>query len=111
MKTDLEINKAVAEKLGYYEIRKVERYEVYPDPYRGSAIVCEQKIEGYDVRAVYNWSRNWGDAGTIIEKYMIGLKHNPANGMWLADAYNYPYFIDKSPLRAAMLCFLEMEIE
>ena len=104
---DLDINKAVAEKLGH----ETEVYEeglyviIHPKPFKS--------CKGID------YCNNWSDGGPIIEKYKISMQFNPffGNGYWNAFVQNDLVEGGKSIemsgkflLRCAMLCFLEMEI-
>ena len=98
---DLEINKAVAEKLGYTEVSP----SLYEDPCVRAIAEDESMIRHFD------YCNNWQDAGPIIEKYKIDLTHEDGNCYASVSGENELVITDdKSALKAAMLCFLEMEI-
>jgi len=102
---DLEINKAVAEKLGLFyrkQIGKTSRIWIH---YRKDA--DEADCRGY--------CSEWDDTGPIIEKYKISLMWCEDTETWSAvkagdDTTIDDILYDPNPLRAVMLCFLEMEI-
>jgi len=98
---DLEINKAVARKLGHeYIVNGGELYILveYPEP------ICEQRQRFRD------YCNDPSDAWPIIEKYKISLQYEYMMGSWSADCVTHS-ILDESALKAAMLCFLEMEIK
>lgn len=99
---DLEINIAVAEKLGAVNVRPTKE---------GTNVFWEVKHNFF----VKNYCNQWSDAGPIIEKYKINLNFRcmgPDNvrAHVIDDKKRYTAGVEKNPLRAAMLCFLEMEI-
>ena len=103
---DLEINKAVSKKLGH----------TYDDECDDASIWVEVPSlfqEGQTQLVIVDYCNNWQDAGPIIEKYKLELcRRTLENGEtgWGAS-YNFGDFVnDESALKAAMLCFLEMEI-
>ena len=81
--SDPKINRAVAEKRGHTYIHDIDKEAVL------AGVNEDGKVYGTRV----NYCNEWGHAGHIIEKYKIVLDHS-----------------DPRTLRAAMLCFLEMEI-
>jgi len=96
---DLEINKAVAEKLGHtFEVHPEGFYiVVHPEPFKS----CRRA----------DYCNNPADAWPIIEKHGISITYFHAEDeIWQADVPGYREILDKNPLKAAMLCFLEMEI-
>ena len=99
---ELEINKAVAEKLGYqFQIGSQE------DDTETGVYLVHQGV----VCLEFNPTRDAQDAWPIIEKYKIDLKHR--DGAWYACFSDEDHLVitdDESALKAAMLCFLEMEI-
>jgi len=97
---ELTLNKAVAEKLGYS----------FVDAWGGldnqtMIYVSDEEVHNMDV----DYCNRWADAGPIIEKYKISLEYEYMMGAWSADCVTHS-ILDESPLKAAMLCFLEMEI-
>jgi len=107
---ELEINKAVAEKLGHtFEVHPEGVYiVVHPEPFKSCRMA--------------DYCNNWQDAGPIIEKYKIDLLFYSSDGKWDADSAFFEVPLkdsgapitrnyDENPLKAAMLCFLEMEIK
>ena len=102
---ELEINKAVAEKLGYeYVVHGGELYILVPHP----------ELPGEERQRFRDYCGEWKDAGPIIEKYKISINFDYAAKIWYADTVSegleHVRFEDVSALKAAMLCFLEMEI-
>jgi len=107
---DLEINKAVAEKLG----GKVWfRYAAGSNIWSVTFDSVPGKVDLPD------YCNNWQDAGPIIEKYRISLLGCPSGEGY--DAYWESSYTDwkgvgreatsESPLKTAMICFLLMEIK
>jgi len=106
---DLTLNKAVAEKLGAGPVKFW-----WDDSSR-----IQANVDGE--YQLVDYCNNWQDAGPIIFKYRISLiaTINEKIGMddeevWQAIDKRFSGFtsvIDKNPLKAAMLCFLEMEIQ
>jgi len=106
---DLDLNKEIAEKLG-----------IDTNPLGRHAATSTVSV----AYSIPNYCTNWQDGGPIIEEYKIALqpyyknhmKGNEelvswrANNQWNATEETGSYYEDKSPLKAAMLCFLEMEI-
>jgi hypothetical protein len=101
-----EINKAVAEKLG-------ENTYTNTFPNGSSEEVTFEILNPTD------YCNSWADAGPVIEKYQISLIKDISCGDWEAaealefihgsiDSGNYKK--NKSPLVAAMLVFLDMEV-
>ena len=107
---DLEINKAVAEKLGYqYKIGSLE-YDT-----ETGLFPIHQGVTCFE----FNPVRDWENAGPIIEKYKIdifweGYQGGDGKGEWAAtfddNVTSVIAIRDDSPLKAAMLCFLAMEV-
>jgi len=101
---ELEINKAVAEKLG----GKVWfRYAAGSNIWSVTFDSVPGKVDLPD------YCNNWQAAGPIIEKYKIDLTWCDDEGVesWVANHGEiYKPKFDESALKAAMLCFLEMEI-
>ena len=99
---ELEINKAVLEKLGYKFFEPVLR----SDEDESSITVINMKA---DRTVNVDYCNEWQYAGPIIEKYKISLQYEYMMGSWSADCVTHS-ILDESALKAAMLCFLEMEI-
>jgi hypothetical protein len=112
-----EINKAVAEKLGF----TVEKHSMM-DVGKVFVIVDIDQLSGrgnVSYRKIPDYCKSWADAGPVIEKYQISLIKDISCGDWEAaealefihgsiDSGNYKK--NKSPLVAAMLVFLDMEV-
>ena len=94
---DLEINKAVAEKLGIKS----------PAKWASTSLVSV-------AYSIPDYCNNPADAWPIILEYKISLNYKVDIEQWMtyykANGWNNPVS-DKNPLKAAMLCFLEMEIK
>ena len=104
---ELEINKAVLEKLGYKFFEPVLR----SDEDEASITVINMKA---DRTVNVDYCNEWEYAGPIIEKYKIDLTWCDDEGVvsWVANHGEiYRPKFDKSALKAAMLCFLEMEVK
>jgi hypothetical protein len=122
-KSNFEINKAVAEKLGLLvqEMQDSARtgmtpsyHAQYPDTVWAAKTENGQQSEAWEQIC---YTRSWADAGPIIEKYRIALIHpNDMTDEWTAakfgDMCDSALFQNenKSPLVAAMLVFLAMEV-
>ena len=100
---DLELNKALAEKLGLQNIK----------PYY---TLMESSILDINGKAV-DYCNNWADTGPLIEKYKIELEYDISNDSWGAFhcvEVDADYQFAKShcwadtPLRAVCLCLLEV---
>ena len=99
---DLTLNKAVAKKLGYSFTNALGGLDNQTTIY-----ISDEEVHNMDV----DYCNRWADAGPIIEKYKIDMKHR--EGAWYACFSDKDHLVitdDKSALKAAMLCFLEMEI-
>ena len=96
---ELDLNKAVAVKLGFTGVV----LSLYGPPSVRAIASDESMLRSFD------FCNNWQDAGPIIEKYKISLQYEYMMGSWSADCVTHS-ILDDSPLKAAMLCFLEMEI-
>jgi hypothetical protein len=99
------INKAVAEKLGQNRYTKT-----FPDG-------TSEELTFEIIKNTTDYCNSWADAGPIIEKYRIALIHpNDMTDEWTAakfgDMCDSALFQNehKSPLVAAMLVFLDMEV-
>lgn len=61
----------------------------------------------------YDYCNSWADAGPIIEREKINIEYrNDCNGFWLAglgSGKGSHAFLQKKPLRAAMIVFLMMQ--
>ena len=102
---DLEINKAVAEKLGYqYKIGSLE-YDT-----ETGLFPIHQGVTCFE----FNPVRDWENAGPLIEKHKICLRCDEFSGNWYAKPHDhifeYGECFGKTALKAAMLCFLAMEV-
>jgi len=96
--TDFEIDKAVAEII--FPGMKITNFA-------GEAVVWDEKNNTRVVR----YSHSWADAGPIIEwnKIKIECRHD-CNDFWLAaTSTGGKAFLQKTPLRAAMIVFLMMQ--
>ncbi len=109
---ELEINKAVAEKLGYSFTNDLEGLDNQTTIY-----VSDEEVHNMDV----DYCNRWADAGPIIEKYKIDLLFYKYDEKWSAESAVFDVPVtdhgapitrnyEENPLKAAMLCFLEMEI-
>jgi hypothetical protein len=96
--SDFEIDKAVAEI-------------IFPDMkitnFAGEAVVWDEKNNTRVVR----YCHSWADAGPIIEASKIKLEfRHDCNDFWLAaSSLGEHAFLQKTPLRAAMIVFLMMQ--
>ena len=98
---DLDLNKAVADKLGYqYQIGSEE------DDTESGVYLVHQGV----VFLEFNTKRDLQDAGPIIEKYKINITYREKLKNWVANNHNTFSPPGDEPLKLAMLCFLEMEI-
>ena len=106
---DLDLNKAVAEKLGFEVLGSSELISGYVGgDVENAGYMVKTKKDDY-----IQWHNflSWQDAGPIIEKYKIDLTH--VDGNCYASVSGESELVitdDESALKAAMLCFLEMEI-
>lgn len=109
---DLEINIAVAKKLGVFHAVADDEVSIW---------VLEPSIMEIDQLAVVHadYCNNWADGGPVIEKYEISMQYNPffGNGYWMASVQDDLVeggkrieTTDKRLLLCAMKCFLEMDI-
>ena len=94
---ELEINKAVAEKLGAVNVKPCSE---------GDKVFWEVRGQFF----MRDYCEDWEDGGPIIEEYKISLYYSHELKKWGADTEERTEGINKNPLKAAMLCFLEMEI-
>ena len=95
---ELEINKAVAEKLGLAHKVKDTEFLVVPEGHPPLFFMAT------------NYCNNPADAWPIIVEHEFCIQPLPA-GRWQVYKIFGAYHYDKNPLKAAMLCFLEMEIQ
>ena len=98
---ELDLNKEIAEKLGFTEVKS---FSIYP----GKSEITVRGLH-HDIWHVKDYCNNPADAWPIIQKYKISLQYEYMMGSWSADCVTHS-ILDDSPLKAAMLCFLEMEI-
>lgn len=98
--TDFEIDKTVAEIV--YPGMKVTNFA-------GEAVVWDEKNNTRLVR----YCNSWADAGPIIEREKINIEYRyDCNGFWLAgfgSGKGSKAFLQKKPLRSAMIVFLMMQ--
>lgn len=94
--TDPELNKAVAEKLGYSNIKPI---------YKGDLINCEIKcVTDKGERVLRDFCKSWEHTGLISQKYKIDIRY--CNGLCWADGEFYSS-VDQKVLRAVCKCFLD----
>jgi hypothetical protein len=121
-KSNFEINKAVAEKLGLLVQEMQDSawtgmtpsyHAQYPDTVWAARTESGQQSEAWE-QVCYTGS--WADAGPIIEKYNIDIISPKTSGIRQFEAYHFKSNtgsitkLNKSPLVAAMLVFLDMEV-
>lgn len=109
--TDLEINKAVALALGCHIRKSAFGTDYYfTDDYKAwDKCAPHGPVENFDP------CNSWADAGPIIEREKINIEYRyDCNGFWLAgfgSGKGSHAFLQKKPLRAAMIVFLMMQEE
>lgn len=96
--SDFEINKAVAESLGYIvkdQVGDMATAFLFDPPF-------DIGYEGVD------YCNQWQDAGPIIQKNNIGiLPPDDLTSGWMGGSQNQDFWcFNENPLRAAMECYL-----
>ena len=116
--SDFEINKRVAELLGYRVITEYSEHLGFTEKYHKdypNTIWANKDMESPQEQ--FCFTGEWSDIGPIIEEYGINLNlmimQSTGEKLWEAHSDNYNDgcngITDKNPRRAAAIVFLQMK--
>jgi len=111
--SDFEINKKVAELLGYTVVEVFSDHIGFTEKYhKDYPATVWAYIPDETPQEQLCFTGSWEDAGPLIEKYKICVKWLDDDRGWRAHSKCYQYQSDdKDPCRAAMLTLIKMEIK
>ena len=118
--TDPEINKAVALSRGYlvkteFHLGKIGFTEKYHRKYHGTIWIWAAKTDEHGCKCEcweqFNCCRDPLDSWTIITENKIAIQPRATSDEWFSfsTCENEFEYIDKNPLRAAMIVYLMMK--